>query len=191
MTDAVPRRWTVEEFFAWQQGQAERYELADGFSRTHDGRSTERSRRHRRQRAYRTAQPGLPAMHRRRQHRDEARANPPPGHRRRLWTPRSQCDQSGLAARGRRGGERSMRLWDLGRAARLLLCFRKRAVGTFAVPGGAPLPVPRDSHKTYYGMFFMFPIGSRGRQPVVPSNSTRRPSYAGTMFGGSMARSFS
>jgi Uma2 family endonuclease len=31
MTDAAPRRWTVEEFFAWQEGQAERYELVDGF----------------------------------------------------------------------------------------------------------------------------------------------------------------
>jgi Uma2 family endonuclease len=31
MTDAAPRPWTVEEFFAWQEGQAERYELVDGF----------------------------------------------------------------------------------------------------------------------------------------------------------------
>jgi Uma2 family endonuclease len=31
MTDAAQRRWTVEEFFAWQEGQAERYELVDGF----------------------------------------------------------------------------------------------------------------------------------------------------------------
>jgi Uma2 family endonuclease len=31
MTDAAPRRWTIEEFFAWQEGQAERYELVDGF----------------------------------------------------------------------------------------------------------------------------------------------------------------
>ncbi len=31
MTDAVPRRWTVEEFFAWQEEQGERYELVDGF----------------------------------------------------------------------------------------------------------------------------------------------------------------
>lgn len=31
MTDAVPRRWTVEEFFAWQEGQGERCELVDGF----------------------------------------------------------------------------------------------------------------------------------------------------------------
>jgi Uma2 family endonuclease len=31
MTDAAPRRWTVEEFFAWQEGQSERYELVDGF----------------------------------------------------------------------------------------------------------------------------------------------------------------
>jgi Uma2 family endonuclease len=31
MTDAVPRPWTVEEFFAWQERQAERYELVDGF----------------------------------------------------------------------------------------------------------------------------------------------------------------
>jgi Uma2 family endonuclease len=31
MTDAAPRRWTVEKFFAWQEGQAERYELVDGF----------------------------------------------------------------------------------------------------------------------------------------------------------------
>jgi Uma2 family endonuclease len=31
MTDAASRRWTVEEFFAWQEGQAERYELVDGF----------------------------------------------------------------------------------------------------------------------------------------------------------------
>jgi Uma2 family endonuclease len=31
MTDAAPRRWTIEEFFAWQEGQAARYELVDGF----------------------------------------------------------------------------------------------------------------------------------------------------------------
>jgi Uma2 family endonuclease len=31
MTEAAPRRWTVEGFFAWQEGQAERYELVDGF----------------------------------------------------------------------------------------------------------------------------------------------------------------
>jgi Uma2 family endonuclease len=31
MTDAAPRRWTVEEFFAWQERQPERYELVDGF----------------------------------------------------------------------------------------------------------------------------------------------------------------
>jgi Uma2 family endonuclease len=31
MTDAVSRRWTVEEFFAWQERQPERYELVDGF----------------------------------------------------------------------------------------------------------------------------------------------------------------
>lgn len=30
MTEAAPRRWTIEEFFAWQEGQAERYELVDG-----------------------------------------------------------------------------------------------------------------------------------------------------------------
>lgn len=31
MTEAAPRRWTVEEFFAWQEKQPERYELVDGF----------------------------------------------------------------------------------------------------------------------------------------------------------------
>jgi Uma2 family endonuclease len=31
MTEAAPRLWTVEEFFAWQERQPERYELADGF----------------------------------------------------------------------------------------------------------------------------------------------------------------
>ncbi len=31
MTEAAPRRWTVEEFFAWQETQPERYELVDGF----------------------------------------------------------------------------------------------------------------------------------------------------------------
>jgi Uma2 family endonuclease len=31
MTEAAPRRWTVEEFFAWQERQPERYELVDGF----------------------------------------------------------------------------------------------------------------------------------------------------------------
>jgi Uma2 family endonuclease len=31
MTAAAPRRWTVEEFFAWQERQPERYELVDGF----------------------------------------------------------------------------------------------------------------------------------------------------------------
>ena len=31
MTDAAPRQWTVEEFFAWQEKQPERYELVDGF----------------------------------------------------------------------------------------------------------------------------------------------------------------
>jgi Uma2 family endonuclease len=30
MTDAAPRQWTVEEFFAWQEKQSERYELVDG-----------------------------------------------------------------------------------------------------------------------------------------------------------------
>ena len=32
MTDAAaPRQWTIEEFFAWQEKQPERYELVDGF----------------------------------------------------------------------------------------------------------------------------------------------------------------
>ena len=31
MTEAAPRRWTVEEFFAWQERQPERYELVEGF----------------------------------------------------------------------------------------------------------------------------------------------------------------
>ena len=31
MTEAAPRRWTVEEFFAWQERKPERYELVDGF----------------------------------------------------------------------------------------------------------------------------------------------------------------
>jgi Uma2 family endonuclease len=31
MTEAAPRRWTVEEFFAWQERQPDRYELVDGF----------------------------------------------------------------------------------------------------------------------------------------------------------------
>jgi Uma2 family endonuclease len=31
MTEAAPRRWTIEEFFAWQEKQPERYELVDGF----------------------------------------------------------------------------------------------------------------------------------------------------------------
>lgn len=31
MTEAAPRRWTAEEFFAWQEKQPERYELVDGF----------------------------------------------------------------------------------------------------------------------------------------------------------------
>jgi len=30
MTEAAPRRWTIEEFFAWQEGQPQRYELVDG-----------------------------------------------------------------------------------------------------------------------------------------------------------------
>jgi Uma2 family endonuclease len=31
MTEAASRPWTVEEFFAWQERQPERYELVDGF----------------------------------------------------------------------------------------------------------------------------------------------------------------
>src|SRR5260370_41695970 len=31
MPEVAPRRWTVEEFFAWQERQPERYELVDGF----------------------------------------------------------------------------------------------------------------------------------------------------------------
>jgi Uma2 family endonuclease len=31
MTDAALRRWTIEEFFAWQEKQPERYELVDGY----------------------------------------------------------------------------------------------------------------------------------------------------------------
>jgi len=31
MTEAAQRPWTVEEFFAWQEKQPERYELVDGF----------------------------------------------------------------------------------------------------------------------------------------------------------------
>jgi Uma2 family endonuclease len=31
MTEPAPRGWTVDEFFAWQDKQAERYELVDGF----------------------------------------------------------------------------------------------------------------------------------------------------------------
>jgi Uma2 family endonuclease len=31
MTEAAPHRWTIEEFFAWQENQPQRYELVDGF----------------------------------------------------------------------------------------------------------------------------------------------------------------
>jgi Uma2 family endonuclease len=31
MTEAAPHLWTIEEFFAWQEKQQERYELVDGF----------------------------------------------------------------------------------------------------------------------------------------------------------------
>ena len=31
MSEPAPRRWTVAEFFAWQEGQANRYEFVDGF----------------------------------------------------------------------------------------------------------------------------------------------------------------
>src|SRR5215831_4868321 len=31
MTEAAPRKWTIEEFFAWQERQPQRYELVDGF----------------------------------------------------------------------------------------------------------------------------------------------------------------
>ena len=31
MTQAASQRWTIEEFFAWQEKQPERYELVDGF----------------------------------------------------------------------------------------------------------------------------------------------------------------
>src|ERR1700704_5271862 len=31
MTEAAPPPWTIEEFFAWQDKQPERYELVDGF----------------------------------------------------------------------------------------------------------------------------------------------------------------
>ena len=31
MTEPAPQGWTVDEFFAWQDKQAERYELVDGF----------------------------------------------------------------------------------------------------------------------------------------------------------------
>jgi Uma2 family endonuclease len=31
MSEPAPPRWTVEEFFSWQEKQAERYELVDGF----------------------------------------------------------------------------------------------------------------------------------------------------------------
>lgn len=31
MSEPAPRRWTVTEFFAWQEGQPNRYEFVDGF----------------------------------------------------------------------------------------------------------------------------------------------------------------
>lgn len=31
MPEAAPQRWSVEEFFAWQEKQPDRYELVDGF----------------------------------------------------------------------------------------------------------------------------------------------------------------
>jgi Uma2 family endonuclease len=31
LSEPAPRRWTVAEFFAWQEGQANRYEFVDGF----------------------------------------------------------------------------------------------------------------------------------------------------------------
>jgi Uma2 family endonuclease len=31
VSDPAPRRWTVAEFFAWQEGQPNRYEFVDGF----------------------------------------------------------------------------------------------------------------------------------------------------------------
>lgn len=31
MLNVAARQWTVEEFFAWQAGQSERYELVGGF----------------------------------------------------------------------------------------------------------------------------------------------------------------
>ena len=38
MTEAAPRRWAAEEFFACQVRQSERYALADGLSDANDRR---------------------------------------------------------------------------------------------------------------------------------------------------------
>jgi hypothetical protein len=37
MGDSVLRSWTVDEFFAWQEQQSERYELVDGLPARDDG----------------------------------------------------------------------------------------------------------------------------------------------------------
>ena len=31
MAEPLHRNWTFEEFFAWQEGQPDRYELVDGY----------------------------------------------------------------------------------------------------------------------------------------------------------------
>jgi len=90
----------MAEFFAWQEGRPERFELVDGFPirmmagarNVHDdivvnmlAEASQPAPRHR-----------LSAVHRRRKHRDEARADPP-SRRRRLRPQGSERNEGNLA----------------------------------------------------------------------------------------------
>jgi hypothetical protein len=44
MTETARRRLTIDEFFAWQEKQSDRYELVDGFPPANDGRCEEHAR---------------------------------------------------------------------------------------------------------------------------------------------------
>ena len=107
MTEAAPRRWTVEEFFAWQEGHSERYELVDGFpmrmmagaKNVHDDIVVNVLAELRNQLRGGGCRPFTSDG----KCRDKTRANPPSRRRRRLRTQGPERNEGDTASRGRGG----------------------------------------------------------------------------------------
>jgi hypothetical protein len=162
MTDAAPRRWTVEEFFAWQERQPRALRTRGRLSPANDGRRQERTRRHRRQRAGGTAQsaPGRRAAGRS-QATEVLRQNPAKS----AGPTSASTAGAGTPTQPRQhllASSSKFSLQPRGTSTQSANLTNTSSLTAWQDQIGARSRKARqyDSHKTYYGIFPMFPYGN-------------------------------